>query len=254
MYDRLVVWIQDCTTLQETERRELFKVGWIFGQSLFINTHIYLFQRFLIKSLGDNILKSISTIVFDLGGVLIELGSMTEMLSGSRLNHADLWSRWLTSPTVRTYESGQCDTTTFAHAMLDEFEIDASPDEFIARFEAWPIGGYTGAASLLEALGKQYHLVCLSNTNELHWQKFISEMDWFSHFHVHLPSHQTGRLKPDADVYEHMLHTLDVSPDRVVFLDDNEVNVKGAIGCGLHASQVKTPGGAGSYLRGQGLL
>ncbi len=195
-------------------------------------------------------------ILFDLGGVLIELAGVETMLAWSP--GADgvegLWQRWLSSPAVRRYERGSSTRDEFAAEMVDEFALPVSAESFLTAFEHWPRAVYAGAPELLAALRRGHRLASVSNTNELHWRRFV---DWWgidAHFDANFPSYQVGRLKPDADYFAHVLAELRVAPERTLFLDDNAVNVAGAQALGIHARRVAGVDGARSALRELGLL
>ena len=182
----------------------------------------------------------IDAILFDLGGVLIELAGVERMLAWSpSLGTTDeLWRRWLASPAVRGYETGRTDRDTFADAIVAEFDLPVERDAFLAEFAWWPRTLHPGAAGLLASLAPRYTLASLSNTNELHWERFEREWSLPSMFHHNFPSHAVGKLKPDADYFEHVLEALDVRPDRALFVDDNRIIVDAARAVGLHALHV----------------
>ena len=95
--------------------------------------------------------RPFDAIVFDLGGVLIELGGVTRMLEllDHRVTVEELWARWLSSPSVSRFETGRMDANQFALALLAEFELPLRPAQFLAEFTAWPKGLYPGAIDLL---------------------------------------------------------------------------------------------------------
>lgn len=179
----------------------------------------------------------IEAILFDLGGVLIELAGVERMLewSPSLGTTEELWRRWLGSPAVRAYETGRSDRATFARAIVGEFALPVAPDAFLAEFEHWPRALHPGARELLAALAPRYLTASLSNTNELHWERF--DRDWAlpAMFARNYPSYAVGKLKPDADYFEHVLGDLGVAPGRALFVDDNRINVEAARAVGLHA-------------------
>lgn len=176
----------------------------------------------------------IEVILFDLGGVLIELGGVDAMMASSGLDEAELWRRWLASPAVRDFESGRSDPADFSHAMIEEFELDTSPDEFIEAFTNWPRGPFAGAVALLESLRGSYHLACLSNTNHLHWARFERETRLLDALDSRFASHQIGRMKPDPAIYEYAIDALSIPPGKILFLDDNQVNVDAANAAGMN--------------------
>ena len=51
-------------------------------------------------------------------------------------------------------------------------------------------------------------------------------------------SYEVGLVKPDPAMFEHVVETLGVQPDSIVFLDDNEINVEQARAVGLEISAV----------------
>ena len=52
-----------------------------------------------------------SVVLFDIGGVLAELGAISELLGAG--DDADLWRRWILSESVRAFEKGEISVDTF---------------------------------------------------------------------------------------------------------------------------------------------
>jgi len=182
----------------------------------------------------------IDAILFDLGGVMIELAGVERMLEWSpSLGTTDeLWRRWLGSPAVRAYETGRTNREAFADAIVAEFALPVDAETFLGEFAWWPRSLHPDAGPLLAALASRYRLASLSNTNELHWHRFARDWDLPAMFHHNFPSFMVGRLKPDADYFEHVLDALGIAADRALFVDDNRINVEAARAVGLHARQV----------------
>ncbi|MDB5034641.1 MAG: haloacid dehalogenase superfamily protein subfamily variant 3 with third motif having or [Chlorobi bacterium] len=185
-------------------------------------------------------------IVFDLGGVLIELTGVQRMLEWLEdgTSADELWTRWLASESVRGFECGRMNADQFAEAFLAEFGIPVSAGQFLAEFTSWPKAPYDGAGDLLRELAKNHTVACLSNTNALHWSRIDREMGLLPHFTHHFASHLVGMLKPDREIFEHMVEQLRCPPDRILFLDDNLLNVEGARAVGISAHEVKGLTGA----------
>jgi len=197
----------------------------------------------------------IDTILFDLGGVLIELAGVEQMLAwspGLGDTH-ELWRRWLHSPAVRRFETGGATEEEFAAAIVGEFDLPVSADEFIAAFTHWPRALFPGATALLTELKPRFRLASVSNTNTLHWRRFRDEWALDGHFHHNFPSHRVGRLKPDAEYFHHVLDALDAAPHTVLFVDDNAINVDAAARAGLTARRVAGPQGVREELALLGL-
>ena len=54
-------------------------------------------------------------------------------------------------------------------------------------------------------------------------------------FHYHFPPHETGRLKPDREAFEHVIEYTGCTPERILFVDDNQLNVDSAAATGMVA-------------------
>lgn len=178
---------------------------------------------------------SFELILFDLGGVIIELGGMAQMLTWSQQlgRESVLWQQWLSSQTVRDFESGRSTPNQFAQSMITEFNLPVSAERFLAEFSHWAKDTYTGAEELLAHLSGRFGLGILSNTNEIHWQRFIQEMDFLRFFDWLFPSHLTGRLKPDEHTFVRAAEATGCSPERILFFDDNQINVDSAKAVGM---------------------
>ena len=198
----------------------------------------------------------VEALLFDLGGVFIEVVGAERMVQWCpALGDTDgLWRRWLASSAVRAYESGRATRAQFAQAVIDEFALPVDTAAFLDEFAWWPRRLYDDATTLLQALKPRYRLASLSNTNELHWERF--ERDWQlpSLFHANFPSYAVGRLKPDADYFEHVLEALDVAPERALFIDDNALNVEAAARLGINARKAIGPTGVRAVLETLELL
>ena len=195
-------------------------------------------------------------ILFDVGGVLVELTGVDQMMAwtGNRHSVEELWRLWLESPTVRDFESGRIETIPFSQRLVEEFELSATPEAVIASFDGWIDGPYPEVVPLLDALRGRYRLGTLSNTNARHWPRFIEEMGMGALFDCHFPSHETGKLKPDRECFDNVVQKLAIAGDGILFLDDNEVNVLAARGVGLRAEQVVGAIEAAERLEKMGLL
>ena len=94
----------------------------------------------------------------------------------------------------------------------------------------------------------------MSNTNEIHWDRFSNTWKLDGAFHHNFPSYLVGKLKPDAEYFEHVLQALDVAAERVLFIDDNAINVEAAALLGMHTRRVVGVDGARRAFTELGLL
>lgn len=193
---------------------------------------------------------TIQCVLFDLGGVLVELGGVRDF--GEMIGEPDenlVWSRWLTSPCVRAYERGHCSTDQFARELIDEFALECSADEFAERFRVWPRGLISGAYELVEQLSARLTVACLSNTNPLHWERQRDAMKLGSLFPTRFLSHELGMIKPDREIFDHVVDALQLAPESILFFDDNQINIEAAREAGLCAERVVGPDPVRAKLR-----
>lgn len=181
---------------------------------------------------------SIDVILFDLGGVLVELGASPlpdDALPGEQsFTLAD----WFRSDAAIEFEKGRNPADCFARSMVAELNLRCSADELTEHFTRWPRGLFPGARELLQDLQRNYRLAILTNTNELHWPRFINEFDLSECVEHIFASHQLAMAKPEPAIFRHVLRVLDAEPQRILFVDDNAANVETALQLGFTAAQV----------------
>lgn len=182
----------------------------------------------------------IRVVLFDLGGVLVRLGGLGTLRDLAGLESEDeVWHRWLSCEWVRRFERGRCTAEEFAMGVVAEWQLSTTPELFIEQFRRWPEGLYDGAMELVETVRQRCRVGCLSNSNELHWADQSTRLGLLSVFDVTFLSHALDLVKPDRELFEHVVSALDVEAESVVFVDDNEVNVASARSVGMTAVRVR---------------
>jgi HAD superfamily hydrolase (TIGR01509 family) len=185
--------------------------------------------------------SNIRVLLFDVGGVLVQLSGVEAMLEwlDNRISEDEFWRRWLQSVPVRQFETGQIDADEFAIGVTSEFGLPVEPRQFLEAFIRWPTGLYPGTLEMLARIPSSYQRAVLSNSNALHWPRVQTEMQLGAAFDNNFVSHLTGRIKPDAAAFEHVMESLGCSPASVLFLDDNLLNVDAAKRVGMQAVRVR---------------
>ena len=199
--------------------------------------------------------EPVDLVLFDLGGVLIEVAGVRAMLELTGIaNEEELWRRWLTCRWVRRFESGRCSETDFAAGVVADWQLDLSPAAFLAAFQDWPTGPLPGAAELVAQTRASVATGCFSNTNALHWHDHIAAWPLTGLFDHRFLSFELGLLKPDAAAFAQVAGLLEVPAERVLFLDDNAINVAGAAAAGFQAARVAEVAEARQCLAEAGVL
>jgi len=200
--------------------------------------------------------KQIRVLLFDIGGVLVELNDISTLidLNGNKMPMNTLWSDWLSSPAARAFEMGISTKEQFADKYIEEMNLPIKRNDFLKTFTQLPKGLYPDAGRLIQRCRERYFTASMSNTNALHWQRLTHEMGIDRMFDQHFASHLTGKLKPDRESFEYVLQSLNCDPSAVLFLDDNEINIKGAISVGMISYRAKGPQEAENILEEIGIL
>jgi putative hydrolase of the HAD superfamily len=199
--------------------------------------------------------KPIDAVLFDVGGVILRLADITTL--GSFNGHTDsqpikdLWNR---CDIVRAHETGTLSAEAFAARMVEAYAMDCAPEDFLARFCAWPREVFPGVEDLLRDLDPALHIACLSNTCDIHWRTMVAAADMMRLFKRQFLSFRWGLMKPDAEMYLRAVDELGCAPARILFFDDNQTNVNGARAVGIDAHLVDGPEAARRILDSYGLL
>jgi putative hydrolase of the HAD superfamily len=183
---------------------------------------------------------SVRAVVFDLGGVLAEFNGVATMRELARISSdEELWARWLGCEWVRRFERGQCTAEDFAEGMVGEWGLPMTGAEFLTTFGDWVQQPYDGAEDLVAATSERVCVAMLSNMNAVHWHRAVSAWPLVKRFDHVFTSFELGLIKPDAEVFHHVVDALGLEPAQVFFVDDNVINVEGAQSAGLQAQVVR---------------
>jgi len=194
-------------------------------------------------------------VLFDLGGVLIELGGVASLQELSEaVSDEAMWYRWLTSPWVRRFEKGECSESEFSTGFVEEWQLDMSPQRFLDIFRCWPIGPFPGTAELLVEVQQSVPIGCLSNTNPMHWAYQTSRWPMLSLFDFRFLSFELGLVKPDVAIFQAVADQLPCGRDRVLYFDDVALNAEAARSFGFRSEHARGIDEVRAVLLGVGLL
>lgn len=186
--------------------------------------------------------QKIDTIIFDFGGVLLDIDyeatfRAMSMLLGFSEDEPLPYHLW--TNTLNKYEVGQLSTENFIFFWQTKTKLKKTPqareiiDAWNAMLNYWPQGYF----ELLLLLRKKYKIFLLSNTNDLHiqWVKnHLSKRGLDPHFEKRYfdgtyYSHNVALRKPNTLIYEYVSHNACLNPSSIVFIDDNSENIDAAI-------------------------
>ena len=189
-------------------------------------------------------------ILLDLGGVLWHIGGGRSFLSrlGSRMTPKEELDYWQKADWLPRIDVGLCSPRDFASGLIAELGLPVDVERVLHEFAEIDGGLLPGALELLEALRGRFLRACLSNNNELHWNRLRTRTPIEQGFERCYLSHEIGLRKPDPRAFQYAVDNLGVAPGRILFVDDNAGHVEAARALGLEAHRALGPEGVREVL------
>lgn len=192
------------------------------------------FLKFDIFYLRMN--SKIKTIIFDLGGVLINLNfkkSFEAFNKAGIKNLEELIFKSGPESVLSRFRLGNISTEEFRNYIRQEINEQITDQEIDHMWNQMLIDIPHEKLDLLIELHKKYKIYALSNTNELHWQ-YSCEMfkyhgltvnDFFDKIFLSFEMHKE---KPNLDIFEEMIKKTNLIPNESLFIDDSASNCQAA--------------------------
>lgn len=180
----------------------------------------------------------IETVVFDLGGVLIDWDP--RHLYRKIFDDEAAMERFLAEVCNRAWIESQDEGRSAADAtaeLLAKFphhwrEIEV----YHARWPETMGGAIEETVALLEQLAARGHdLFVVSNFSHETFPHALERFDFWHHFDGLVISGREGVKKPNPKIFDVLIERHDLDPARSLFIDDVPANVEAARGCGLHS-------------------
>ena len=187
-------------------------------------------------------LESADALLFDLGGVVIDIDferAFAHWASCAGCDAALLRERFTQDEPYRRHEIGAIGIEEYLRSLRGSLGIELTHAQLLEGWNAIFIGEVPGIAELLARAARRLPLYAFTNTNRAHaayWSvKFAETMKYFKKVFI---SSRIGLRKPDAEAFEFVVNQIGAPANRIVFFDDSAHNIEGARACGLQVVQV----------------
>jgi putative hydrolase of the HAD superfamily len=211
------------------------------------------FIAFVIESALSLVNNSIRNLVFDLGGVIIDLdfeASHREFSRLSGLTVNEVVRRTQGFSYFLDYETGAISSPAFRQKINNLLEMTASDQQIDLAWCAMLRGIPEVRLKLLKSLQAKYRIFALSNTNDIHANTFNtivqdtlgSAVVFKEHFDKVYYSHEMNMRKPDEAIYQAVLHDQGLRPGETLFIDDTLENIQTAETLGIRTLHLEDPG------------
>jgi len=127
------------------------------------------------------------------------------------------------------YECGKITTEEFLDALYPIFDCQFSREQILHAYDAIIVEDHHEIIPFVQQAQKKYKIAILSNTSPSHWEKVLRISSLVKLFPQTFTSFQLGAMKPSPIVYKKICEIMNVEPSEVIFIDDLQENVAGAI-------------------------
>lgn len=193
-------------------------------------------------------LSNIKNVIFDLGGVVIDLDRdrAVNALQALGLQQADtMLGLYRQEEPFFGLETGQRTTDEFYDLLRSEMNPGVSDVEITDAFNQFLVRLPEARLAMLRRMRSAgYRVFMLSNTNPVMYHTWIERAfrqegltvnDYFDGIVV---SFQELTCKPDVEIFRTLMRRYGLDPTETLMLDDSEKNCRAATEAGAHALQV----------------
>jgi putative hydrolase of the HAD superfamily len=209
-------------------------------------------------------MQHIKNIIFDLGGVIINLDINKTIAEFNKLSYMPfeaIYTQAGQSELFDSFDKGQISTEEFFEELRKQIRYTGPDMELLRAWNAMLLDIPEKRLDVLVTMKQNYNTFLLSNTCEPHIAAFEHDLylkhgvknfnDYFDEVYY---SCRVGMRKPNKEIFEFVLETNNLKPEETVFIDDSLQHVKGAGECGISAFLLPKGEEIGGFLTGLGLL
>lgn len=187
--------------------------------------------------------KNIKNIVFDLGGVLINLDFERALEAFQKAGFDDLESQLQSfnrEGIFDQFELGEISEDEFRSAIREQAKVSLTDQEIDDMWNLILVDIPREKLELILDLRGKYMVYLLSNTNKTHWDYTCQNAFNYHGFRANdyfektFLSFEMHLAKPDKAIFEKMLEDANLLPEETLFIDDSEANCKVASELGIH--------------------
>ena len=181
--------------------------------------------------------SKIKNIIFDLGGVLLNINpllSLLELEKISGISKDELLVKLASEEIFKKFETGSLNPALFRRDLCRIMNTEVSDSEIDRIWNKLILDIPAHRVKMLREIRKNYKVFMLSNTNSIHFDHYTREFaeiygsnfaDLFDQVFV---SHEIGIHKPDSGIYTHVLQNANIEATESVFIDDSLANIEAA--------------------------
>jgi 2-haloacid dehalogenase len=196
-------------------------------------------------------------VVFDIGGVLLDWDP--RYLYRTLFDDEAAMERFLAEVCTPDWNTALDAGRPFAEAVAELSGMFPGQRELIGAYDTrWPemVRGSIedSVAILAELCERRVPVYALSNWSAEKFRLMRDRHEFLGWFDGLVISGEVHMVKPDPQIFEHLLSTFALTPSQTVFIDDNAANVDAAGALGITAIRFTSPPDLRRELESLGLL
>lgn len=188
--------------------------------------------------------NSVDALLFDLGGVVIEIDFDRAFWYWSLYSNQDretIKSKFEFDSYYERHERGEIGTSEYFASLRGSLGINIRDEEFLKGWNSIFVDEIPGVVKLLSDIKEKLPIYAFTNTNLTH-KSVWSEM------FVHVPalfrkmfvSCEMGMRKPEPEAFNAISQEIGIKPEHILFFDDSVENISGARKIGMQAVHVQS--------------
>ena len=188
-------------------------------------------------------IKGVKHIIFDLGGVLLNIDYHKTTAAFHALgvpNFDALYSQREQIDLFDALETGKIEASTFYGELNLLMKTNFAQEQLATAWNAMLLDWPLRRLQILQQLQNQFDLFLLSNTNSIHEAAFTQSLQQTHgipsialYFDKAYFSHRLGLRKPDPKAFQYILDTHGLSPAATLFIDDSVQHIEAAQSLGI---------------------
>ncbi len=197
--------------------------------------------------------KEIKNIVFDFGGVIINIDFQNAINEFVRLgisNFDEYYSKFTQNKLFEDLERGNISPEDFRKILKESFDKPVSDEQINNAWNALLLDIPPHRIKLLEEVKKNYRIFLLSNSNIIHYDDYVEVLrnnfgynDFSDLFEEACFSFNVGMIKPDKDIFEYLIKNNNIKAAETLFIDDFPQHVETAKSLGLNTYRLNAEEG-----------
>ena len=203
---------------------------------------------------NNRIERRVDAIVFDLGGVILEIdfGRVFSVWAGyAGVTPESIRERFRMDAAYERHERGEITAREYFASLRNSLGLLLSDAQFEAGWVEVVRGEIPGIAQLIAQAAQRWPLYVFSNTNAMHYSHWApAHAGLLQRFRRLFMSHEIGLRKPEARAFRHIAAEIGVDLPNILFFDDTAENVAAAQSLGMQAILVRGTGDMQNILAG----